>query len=261
MGFKPFPVFGRGLARGLGRADDGGEHITPMSQRILAIKQSNLIGYWKLDETTGTTARDSSPTGANGAYAGTFTLNQAGIGDGSKAVSFGGGRVNLTAAIAALNGVGVFNPLKGTMFCWAKMANAGVWTDGVSRILFEIGVDANNRIFFNKSAANNRFDMFYNAGGVSKQIVKSSFSPMDFFSMALTWDKVADQVKSYIGGVQNGATLTGLGVWVGALAAGFTAIADFNSAGSGNNHLGLEAHVAVWNEVLTDDENAIIGIL
>lgn len=92
MGFKSFPIFGRGLARGLGRADDGGEHITPMAQRILAIKQSNLIGYWKLDETTGTTVRDSSPTGANGTYAGTFTLNQAGIGDGSKAVSFGGGR-------------------------------------------------------------------------------------------------------------------------------------------------------------------------
>ena len=259
MGFKPFPIFGRGLARGLGRADDGGEHITPMSQRILAIKQSTLIGYWPLNETSGTTADDVSNTNANGTYAGTFTLNQAGIGDGSKAASFNGGRVSLATPIIALNAA--FNPLKGTMFCWAKMANAGVWTDGVSRILFEIGVDANNRIFFNKSAANNRFDMFYNAGGVSKQIVKSSFSPMDFFSMALTWDTVADQVKSYIGGVQNGATLTGLGVWVGALAAGFTAIADFNSAGSGNNHLGLEAHVAVWNEVLTSDENAIIGIL
>lgn len=258
MGFKPFPVFGRGLARGLGRADDGGEHITPMAQRILAIKQSNLIGYWKLDETTGTTARDSSPTGANGSYAGTVTLNQGGIGDGSKAASFGGGRVSLATPIAAL--AAAFNPLKGTIFCWAKIANVGVWTDATSRFFFSLGADASNRVFLGKSNINNTLAASHRAGGTAKTFNPAT-STLNYFSMALTWDKVADQAKCYFGGIQNGATQNGLGVWVGTLFTTFTAIADFDSAGSANAHSGLEAHVAAWNEVLTADENAIIGIL
>ena len=79
--------------------------------------------------------------------------------------------------------------------------------------------------------------------------------------MALTWDKANDFAKCYFGGVQNGATQNGLGVWVGSLFTTFTAIADFDSAGSANAHSGLETHVAAWNEVLNDNENAMIGIL
>lgn len=255
----PFPVFGRGLRRGFGRASDGGAHITSMLSRILTTQSANLIGYWPLGDLTGTVADDISPTNADGAYAGSFALNQDGIGDGSKSVLFSGGRVSLATPIAALNTA--FDPLKGTLLAWVKMANASVWTDGVSRILAEIGVDANNRIFFNKPSANNRLDMFYNAGGVSKQIILTSFSPINFFSMALTWDKNADQVKSYINGVQNGATATGLGVWAGSLTSGFTAIADFNSAGSGNNHSGFEAHVVLSKIAYTAAEVARIGIL
>lgn len=39
---------------------------------------SGLVGYWRLDETGGTTAFDSSPTGDNGTYTGTYTLNTPG---------------------------------------------------------------------------------------------------------------------------------------------------------------------------------------
>lgn len=258
MGFKPFPVFGRGLARGFGRSSDGGSHITSMLSRILTTQPANLIGYWPLGDLTGTVADDISPTNADGAYAGAFALNQDGIGDGSKSVLFSGGRVSLAANLAALNTA--FDPLKGTLFCWAKVANVGVWTDAVSRILVEIGVDANNRIFINKSATNNTLAMFYNAGGVSKSTTFIT-STINWFSIAITWDKVLDQVKFYVNGVQNGATLTGLGVWVGSLAAGFSAIADFNSAGSGNNHSGFEAHVVLSKIAYTANEVARIGIL
>ena len=37
------------------------------------------LGYWRLGETSGTTAADSSGNGRNGTYAGTFTLNKASL--------------------------------------------------------------------------------------------------------------------------------------------------------------------------------------
>lgn len=40
--------------------------LVPMSARIPATQPANLIAYWKLGETSGTTADDSSATGADG---------------------------------------------------------------------------------------------------------------------------------------------------------------------------------------------------
>ena len=253
----PFPVLGRAVNRGLGSSDGGDARVPiPMATRISAL--SNVIGYWKEDEPTGIAAADSSGTGANGVYSGAFTLDQTGIGDGSKSTLFSGGRISLAATLGALNAV--FDPLKGTIFCWAKVANAGVWTDGVSRILIELGADANNRVFLFKNNTNNIITCNHIAGGTTKQGALA-FSSLNWFSTAMTWDKAADQMKFYVNGVQQGATLTGLGVWVGTLNSGFSAIADFTSAGSANGHSGNEAHVMVRNVVSTPEEMAYIGIL
>lgn len=82
-----------------------GNQLVPIATRILATQAANLIGVWKLGEPTGTTATDSSPTGANGVYSGTYTLDQPGIGDSSRATSFDGtsGRVSLAATLATLD--------------------------------------------------------------------------------------------------------------------------------------------------------------
>ena len=40
--------------------------LVPMSARIPATQPANLIAYWKLGETSGTAADDSSATGADG---------------------------------------------------------------------------------------------------------------------------------------------------------------------------------------------------
>lgn len=140
------------------------------------------------------------------------------------------------------------------------MSGIGVWTDGISRILFELGADAINRVFLTKNSGNNLLSTIHVSGGTTKQ-TDISTSTLNYFTLALTWDKVADQAKAYFNGIQRGPTLTGLGVWAGSLSSSFSAIADFTSAGSANSHSGLEAHVAAWNEVLSADENAMIGIL
>jgi type II secretory pathway pseudopilin PulG len=49
------------------------------------------VGYWRLDETSGTTAKDSSGNGNNGTYSGGVTLNQQSIlSDGNAAATFDG---------------------------------------------------------------------------------------------------------------------------------------------------------------------------
>lgn len=257
MVFQPFPVFGQTFGRALGQNGGGGVPIVSMASRIAAL--SGVVGYWKAGDPSGTAAVDSSSTGANGLYAGAYTLDQSGIGDGSRSTLFSGGRISLAAPIIPLNLV--FNPLKGTLFSWLKVTSASVWTDSTLRVPFEIGADANNRVFFSKTSNNNRFDLFYNAGGTSKQIANTSFSPVGWFSAAITWDKGADQMKGFINGLQVGSTLTGLGVWVGALSSSFSALANFTSAGGANAHSGYIAHAVLANEVWSAAEIASIGIL
>src|ERR1039458_3012785 len=48
------------------------------------------LGFWPLNESSGTTATDVTGNGHNGTYTGGFTLGQAGIGDGETAASFNG---------------------------------------------------------------------------------------------------------------------------------------------------------------------------
>jgi uncharacterized repeat protein (TIGR01451 family) len=64
-------------------------------------------GYWRLGETTGTTAADASGNGRNGTYHGpTYSLGAAGLieGDSDRAVSFTDGRVELPTALSPWSG-------------------------------------------------------------------------------------------------------------------------------------------------------------
>lgn len=48
----------------------------PASSYYDLVMSHSPLGYWRLGETSGTTAADSSGNGRNGAYAGTYALNQ-----------------------------------------------------------------------------------------------------------------------------------------------------------------------------------------
>lgn len=63
------------------------ESYSTLSEAIMALAP---VGYWKLDETSGTQATDSSGNGRHGTYSGTYTLNAR---DGAPA--FAGGIVSI----------------------------------------------------------------------------------------------------------------------------------------------------------------------
>jgi hypothetical protein len=229
-----------------------------LSSLILSTQAANLIFYAPLNEISGTNADDISATNADGTYAGTFTLNQPGIGDGQPSVLFGGGRVSLATNLSAIN-TAIGDKSAGTIFAVMKVPNVGVWTDATIRGIFHLGADANNRFFMNKNNNSNELAFSHRAAGTVKTIT-ATFAALSSFTVGMTWDKAADQVKAYINGVQVGATATGLGVFTGTLASGFSAIADSSSAGRQPASAYLR-DIAAWKVALTATEMARLSPL
>lgn len=100
------------------------------------------VSYWKLDETSGTTAADSVG-GNNGTYTGGYTLNQTGIpSTGRPAVLFNGssGYVNLGAP-AALNLTAAWT-LEAWVYLVSTPNGSGIIAEqhtGSGNVLYEIG--------------------------------------------------------------------------------------------------------------------------
>lgn len=220
------------------------------TQKVQGTAAANLIGYWPMDESSGTVALDASGNGRNGAYkaSGEPLLGQTGIGDGRTCPLFDG--TNDYNNIYSASLAGAFNGAEGTIACWCKVAAAGTWTDATDRRPISLRVDANNRLNVNKTATNNQVGSTYVAGGTSKGVSFTTAGPLTFFHLALTWSKSADQLKFYVNGAQVGTTQTGLGTWAGALAVGTTAVGGSDLIG-GNPWSGAIAHAAIWTTPLS----------
>lgn len=82
------------------------------------VLRDNPVGYWRLGETSGTTAVDSSGNGNDGTYEGSPTLGEHGalVGDENKAVAFGGNPDHVEIP-------DVGDTLAGSYECWAYFNN------------------------------------------------------------------------------------------------------------------------------------------
>jgi hypothetical protein len=234
--------------------------VVTYTQKVLTLFGANVIGYWTLQDASGTVCTDVSGLGYNGAYPAsphTPTLGQTGIGDGLTCASFDGTDdcANLyTAGLA-----GVFDGSKGTVLIWGKVAAAGVWTDATDRYLFDIGADSLNRVYAHRTTANSAVAIAYRANNVTKLVTVTS-SSTDWFHCGVTWDKTADKAIMYWAGSQTGTTQTGLGTWAGALATA-QVVAGVYSTLYGNPWSGLLAHVLILNRAATPAEVAIVATI
>lgn len=173
---------------------------------------SNVIGYWKMDEATGTTAADSSAEGNNGTYSGCTLANAAmPAAIGGSAPLFDGVNDVLDVYSAGLEAD--FSGAEGGFACWAKVFHAGVWTDGVSRFVMRVSNSDNSDFFaIQRTSTNNQLVFRRQAGGVNSQIT-ASLSSTDWLHLAITWSVSADTFKVFINGTQEGSTLTGLAAY------------------------------------------------
>lgn len=228
------------------------------------------IAYWPLWETSGMVARCLVNTAQNGTYTG-VTLGQAGIGDGNTCPLFDGANDYCDIYTAAFKDAfalyndptGLLDESEGTVMVWAKVANAGVWTDGADRFLLQLAVDANNRLLCAKTITNNRLFLKYAAGGAFEDQAINGMTTIEWMCLGMTWSKSAGangEVKHFLNGVQQGATDTALGVWVGNLAAAATTIGA-SSTGPAEPWHGWLAHCAVWDTPLTPTQIADLAVV
>jgi len=224
---------------------------------LLKIQPASLIGYWPLDESSGLVAADKSGNARNGAYAGSPTLGQPGIGDSSnKAPSFSG--TNQYVNIYSAGFASAFNPNEGTISLFVK--GSTVWSDNANRLLIELRADNNNYIHLFKSGTN---DISWErmAGGTSSAM-GTSFAAADmdqlkppsseWHHLAISWSVSNDRVRASLDGSQVGYEVTGLGTWAGSLASTMTVIGALSTGLF--FWQGQIAKVAIWSKELTASE-------
>lgn len=222
--------------------------LPPYSRRVIGLFGSSLIAYWKLDETTGTVAADSSGNGRTGAYSGVDLASVAWSG-GGMAPLFDGTNVDIvniySASLAA-----AFNIDEGGVFVWGMVQSAGVWTDGTERYLMCLAVDASTYIYIRRTTTNAQLNCIYRSGGANHTVNIASGSPTGWFLIGVTWSQVADEVRIYYNGAQSGSTVTPVAQWVGALGSTRTLLGDRIATGAGR-WSGYVAHCGVLNRPFT----------
>jgi hypothetical protein len=179
------------------------------------------------------------------------TLGSASGGHLTNAYTFDGTNDNVNIYTSDLNST--LNPDEGTLVTWAKVTNAGVWTDATNRWLVRLFTDNNNRIDLYKTSTSNIMNLETSFGGVGKTISISN-SSTGWIEIVATWSKSANQLKLYINGSQVGSTLTGLGTWTGNFSSTNVSI---GSSGAGSTPWsGLINDVRLYTRALSSDEIA-----
>jgi hypothetical protein len=224
--------------------------------KVRGTRPDKLIAYFPLDESSGLVAYDRSGNGRNGAHT-AVTLGQPGIGDRRTTGSYNGTTSYTNIYSAGL--ASAFSGAEGTLVVWAKVANAGVWTDAAIRYIAGLQVDTNNRLRIVKWSTNNSLTLAYTAGAATKQAAPT-LTDVGWFSAGMTWSKSTDQALFYVKGVATGAAQTSLGTWAGALSA-----TSCNLGANVNTPTypwsGLIGHAAFWSTALTPAEMAYLGVL
>lgn len=217
--------------------------------RVLNTAPANLVAYWALNEQAGAVAADVSraaPSAFNGAYAG-VTLNQPGIGDGNGCPSFNGTTSKVNVYSAAL--ASAFPGDEGSVLLWGRAADVNVWTESW-RNLLRMQVNASNRITLQRNGTANNLYMERIAGGNSQAHTITAINITTWFFLAVTWSKIANQVKFYRDGAQVGSTRTNPNAWAGALDSNVCVIGA-ETATPTSVWRGRIAHVALFNAPLT----------
>ncbi len=230
-------------------------------QKVLATESSNLIAYWPLNEKTGSTANDVSGNARHGSYTG-VTLGSTGIGDGFDCPFFDGANDYVNVYSVSLRDA--FNGAEGTAMIWAKVFNVGVWTDATFRRTVMLNVDNNNRVtLFHGRINDNSLQSVYGAGGTLETRDSAGHAETTWLHFAITWSKstgVTGEVRHYINAVQEGATDTNLGVWVGNLVSTTTVIGANDTDPTFVWH-GYLAHPAIWDTPLTPTQIAQLAVV
>lgn len=195
---------------------------------------------------------DISGNGRNAVTGGATgpTLGVPGIGDGLTAVSFPGSAAFINWYSDSLRGA--FNAAEGSVMCWLKVANAGVWTDAAYREAISLYVNSSNYILIGRAPQDNMLFATYRAGAVSEAFGAIASTSLNWLHVALTWSKSNERARLYLNGALYLDSAT-LGTWSGSLAATTTCIGAYSTTPE-ETWSGSLAHALLLGREATADE-------
>jgi hypothetical protein len=215
-------------------------------QKVRGLFGSAVVGYWPLNELSGSAAYDVSGNLLNGAHSGVSLANADGPKGGMAPLYDGvNDYTSINAAAAAFNGA------EGSLLIFARVSGAGVWADATIRWLARIAVDDNNRVEIYKHSDANRLFWRHSGGGTSTTVNITSHSPTAWTHYGMTWSLAANEMKAYLNGAQYGATQGGVGAWAGTPGASLTRVGMGNGTGY---YSGWLAHALLLNRPATGAE-------
>lgn len=222
-------------------------------QVLLATASAHLLAYWKLDETTGIVATDSSGNSRNGAYNGP-TLNGTTFNDGSPAAIFDGVNdyVNLYSSSLAT----AYNFNEGTISLWLKPDSSFISSTSTGTFIALTNAAATSgSTIFHASPANRYY--LRRLSGSTVSITYDNSSAV-WLHEAITWSNAGNNSTiAYFNGTNVGS----------GTAASVTATLDSTHAtlgstgGSAQFAVTAIRDVAVWDTALTSGQIAALANL
>jgi hypothetical protein len=197
------------------------------------------IAYWKLNESSGTTATDSSAYNRNGTVTGTATWTSAIYNNG---FSFNGStRIQATGLLGS--------PTSLTAAAWANLTTAD--TNG-SEI-----ISLGDRFYLRLDEAGATKVSFYNGSTWVTASVSATYAGSGWHHFAAVFDNPNNALKLYVDGVQAASTTTTSNVSYSGGGAN-TVIGRHGNSGTSNDFTGLIDDVQVFNYAFSASEVATL---
>jgi hypothetical protein len=216
------------------------------ARRVLNTYRANLLAYWPLWDTSGTTAIEIK--GFLNGSGGHTTLGFIGPDKRHQATYFNGTNTVIDIYSAAL--AAAFDGDEGSFLAWAKVSGAGVWTDSTYRDIIRIYNQVNNYTVMFKGSVDNSLYIGRKTDTEEKYSYGLTYGALtDWFCTVGTWSTTNDKLILHVNGVQAGLTASGLGAMAGSPDPSYTVIGASAAAG-GVVWSGYLAHVAIWSAPL-----------
>jgi len=237
----PHPAFFLDIRRGSGFSD-----------RVK--KVGSLIAHWSQSETSGTVITCLNNNARNGVYTG-VTLNAIAGPHGYGAPQYDAindvGNIYSDSLSTALTNLG-----EGTALVFARMLNAGVWTDGASRRLVTLAdATQSNKFALLKHTVNNQLRVFFTRGGASVVVTATITAATDWFALALSFSAINNRLRGWYSTVgvspsQLGTTQTGVVAWSGVTLSNIRTVIGADDTTPLLMTNGYISDVIVWNTEL-----------
>lgn len=169
------------------------------------------IAYWKLNETSGTTAVCSVNAAQNGTYS--SAVNGwpvgTGIGDGNTAPGFDGTNDYVDVFSATL--AGVFDGQEGSLSTWLKVYNSDIWPGGY-RQAAHFHADWDNTLYLWKNNGVPTIVNNYTANTTGDVATTGDLTDLDWMHFVSTWSVSGNVIYIYKDGSEIDSAGS-LGTW------------------------------------------------